>query len=177
MAESKYFGLYTAKVTRINDPEKRQRIKVICPKVLGGNIESAWCDPLVTVAFDNGGDFCVPHLHETVWIAFIEGNPNRPVYLGGWWQKNKTPLGGGYSDYNKIRIINYADCTLLMRNGIIDISVGNKVVTINNGKVTVFGDVLVNGNVTITGDAVIGGISFLKHTHGVIAHSTTTPPK
>ena len=85
MAESKYYGLYQGIVTSISDPEKRGRIKVKCPDVLGGNTESAWCDPLVPVAYDGGGDFCMPAINETVWLQFIAGDANKPVWLGGWW--------------------------------------------------------------------------------------------
>ena len=47
MSESNYYGIYQGIVTNIQDPEKRGRIKVRCPDVLGGKAESAWCDPVV----------------------------------------------------------------------------------------------------------------------------------
>ena len=103
MSEKKYYGVYQAIVTNIKDPEKRGRIKVKCPSVLGGSVESAWCDPIVTVAYDNGGDFCIPTKNEAVWVQFIEGDANRPVYLGGWWQQNMTPLGSNYSKVDKAK--------------------------------------------------------------------------
>ena len=150
MAESKYYGLYQGIVVDIKDPEKRGRIRVKCPDVLGGSTKSAWCDPLVPVAYDNGGDFCIPSLEETVWIQFIAGDANRPVYMGGWWQKNMTPLGKNYSDVDLIRIINYADCTIKMQDGRIDINVGEGAfdLSIQNGKVTVVGELEVQGALT-----------------------------
>lgn len=150
MAESKYYGLYQGVVTNIQDPEQRGRIKVRCPDVIGGSTESAWCDPLVPVAYDGGGDFCIPAIDETVWLQFIAGDANRPVWLGGWWQKSMTPLGGNYSKIDEIRIINYADCTITMQNGIIDINVGEGVcdLKIEHNKVTIEGDLIVNGSVT-----------------------------
>lgn len=153
MAEKKYYGLYQGIVTSIKDPEKRGRIKVKCPSVLGGDSESAWCDPLVPVAYDYGGDFCVPTKDETVWLQFIEGNANRPVYMGGWWQKNMTPLGENYSNVDKMRIISYADCTITMCDGIININVGEGTcdLKIEDNKVTVNGNLTVTGNVTVNG--------------------------
>ena len=149
MAENKYYGMYQGIVTNNKDPEKRGRIKVKCPDVLGGGTESAWCDPVVTVAYDRGGDFCIPAKEETVWIQFIAGDSNRPVYLGGWWGKNKTPLGENYSDIDDVRIINYADCTITLKNGTININVGSGVcdLKIEPDNVTVVGNLKVTGSI------------------------------
>lgn len=166
MAEKKYFGLYQGIVTNIKDPEKRGRIKVRCPEVLGDKVESAWCDPLVPVAYDNGGDFCIPAKEETVWLQFIAGDANKPVYLGGWWGEKKTPLGNNYSNIDKVRIINYADCTITMQNGKININIGEGVcdLSIENSKVTVDGNLIVKGNITAN-NATIDGISLKDHVH------------
>nr|DAI27143.1 MAG TPA: baseplate protein [Caudoviricetes sp.] len=149
MAENKYYGMYQGVVTDIRDTEKRGRIKVKCPSILG-ETESAWCNPCVPVAYDNGGDFCLPNKDETVWLMFIEGDVNKPVYLGGWWQKDKTPLGGGYNDPEKVRIINYADCSITMKNGVIDINIGAGTcdLRIEHSKVTVLGNLVVTGRVS-----------------------------
>ena len=166
MAENKYFGLYQGVVTNIEDPEKRGRIKVKCPEVLGGEIESAWCDPLVPVAYDNGGDFCIPAKDEMVWLQFISGDSNKPVYIGGWWQKNMTPLGENYVDIDKVRIINYANCTIIMQNDTIDINVGDGAgdLKIQNGVVTVEGNLRVNGSISATGD-ISNSVSLSNHVH------------
>lgn len=150
MAESKYYGLYQGVVTNTKDPEKRGRIKVKCPDVLGGDVESAWCDPLVTVAYDNGGDFCIPEKDEFVWLQFIAGDANRPVWLGGWWQKDMSPLGTNYDKVDKVRIISYADCTITMQNGKININIGAGTgdLVIEDGKITVRGNLVVTGSVS-----------------------------
>lgn len=173
MAETKYYGIYQGIVTNINDTEKRGRIKCQIPDVLGGSTESAWCDPVIPVAYDNGGDFCIPEKNEAVWIMFIAGDSNRPVWLGGWWQKKMTPLGNNYSPKG-VRIINYADCTITMKDGIININVGEGVCDLE----IVHNTVTVKGNLVVTGDAVIGGKSFLQHRHGGVysgGSNTSTP--
>lgn len=199
MAESKYYGLYQGVVTNINDPEKRGRIKVKCPDVLGGSTESAWCDPLVPVAYDNGGDFCIPAKDETVWLQFIAGDANKPVWLGGWWQKNMSPLGSNYSKVDQVRIISYADCTITMQDGTININVGAGVcdLKIEHNTVTVDGNLVVKGKVsaysvsagdiqanagengggTITADTSIitQGVSLATHKHsGVTTGGSNT---
>ena len=108
------YGLYRAKVSNIEDPEQRGRIKVVCPEVIGVNVESAWCDPCVNVAYDKGGDFCLPALDEFVWVAFIAGNPNKPVYLGGWWKKESVPKDS-YDELDNYRIIKYSNDRVIMQ--------------------------------------------------------------
>lgn len=150
MADNRYYGIYQGVVTNINDNEKRGRLKMKCPDVLGGSTESAWCDPMIPVAYDNGGDFCMPQVDETVWVMFIGGDPNKPVWLGGWWQKNMTPLGDNYTKLDDIRIISYADCTITMQNGIININVGAGTcdLEIIHNQVTVKGNLKVTGAIT-----------------------------
>lgn len=122
MAENKYYGLYQGVVTNIKDPEKRGRIKVKCPEVLGAETESAWCDPLVPIAYDNGGDFCLPAKNEMVWLQFIAGDANKPVYLGGWWGEKKTPLGNTYTKLDNTRIISYKDFSIVIHKNEVTIS-------------------------------------------------------
>lgn len=178
MAESKYYGLYQGVVTNIQDPEQRGRIKVKCPDVLGGSTQSAWCDPVVEVAYDGGGDFCIPSVGETVWLQFIAGDANRPVYMGGWWSKSKTPLGTNYTNIDQVRIINYADCTITMQDGMINLNVGEGLseIMIEKGIVTIKGDLIVEGSIsaeqTIEADIVkgqrdvqAGVISLAEHKH------------
>ncbi len=174
MAEKTYYGIYQGIVTNNVDPDKRGRIKCQIPDVLGSATESAWCDPMIPVAYDYGGDFCMPQKKEAVWIMFIAGDSNRPVWLGGWWQKKMTPLAENYTGLDDLRIINYADCTITMKNGIININVGAGVCDLE----IVHNQVTVKGNLVVTGDATIGGVSFLSHKHGGVysgSSNTGTP--
>lgn len=149
MSSNKYYGIYQGVVTDIKDPEKRGRLKVICPEVLGGDEESAWCDPMIPVAYDRGGDFCMPEVQEMVWIMFIAGDIDRPVWLGGWWSESMSPLGDNYSNVDRVRIISYSDCTITLKNGTININVGEGDfdLKIENGKVMVKGNLTVDGNI------------------------------
>lgn len=144
MSEQKYYGIYQGIVTTNDDPNKRGRIKTKCPTVLGSG-ESAWCDPVIPVAYDGGGDFCIPQRNEAVWIMFIEGDVNRPVWLGGWWSNYKTPLGNNYVGIEGIRIINFGDSSILMQNGNITlISKGNSAISISENVVQINGTLLSN---------------------------------
>lgn len=113
-------GKYRAKVVDTNDPEKRGRVRVMCPKVLGES-KSAWCEPCSPVAYDSGGDFAIPKSNEFVWVEFEEGNPNKPVYAGGLWSKNKSPS----SDYDvSARYMVWGKCKIIMKEDSLELSFG-----------------------------------------------------
>lgn len=91
MAETKYFGKYRAIVVDNDDPERRGRIRVQCPAVLG-IYKSAWCEPCLSYATDFAGDYHVPPLSEAIWVEFEEGDVNKPIWNGGWYKNNSSPL-------------------------------------------------------------------------------------
>lgn len=161
MAESKYYGIYQGIVTNIEDPEKRGRIKCKIPDVIRGEVESAWCDPVSIVAYDNGGDFCLPQLNEAVWIVFIKGDANKPVWIGGWWQKNKSPLGQNYVRLDDTRIISYQDWSIVIHNQdmvITNCNGGNQII-MNDDGITIkdkFGNIIQMGASGITERAAVG---------------------
>ena len=123
---NKYFGKYRAIVVEINDPEKRGRIKVKCPSVLGES-RSNWCEPCVPVAYDNGGDFCLPKVGETAWIEFEAGDINKPIYVGNWWSKEKSPS----SEYDATkRIIEFNGSLVTMKQDEMILKVGSSTITL-----------------------------------------------
>ena len=63
----KYYGKYRAFVHSVDDPQKRGRIRVVCPRVLGDAV-STCCERVVPLSFDNGGDFALPKVRETIWV-------------------------------------------------------------------------------------------------------------
>lgn len=89
--KTEWYGKYRAIVADVNDPERRGRIRVRCPKVLGDYL-SAWCEPCIPYATDFAGDFYVPPVNEAIWVEFEEGDPNKPIWNGGWYRPNSTPL-------------------------------------------------------------------------------------
>ena len=171
-------GIYAGEVVSIKDPEHRGRIKVKIAELLGDST-SSWCEPCVPCCFENGGDFCLPELKDYVWVIFINGELETPVYLGGWWTKDSTPLGKEYKDTKYIRIISFGDMRIEMnkKDNTISISNGdscnllvtpNKVTVGNsfeieqdnitlNGNVSISDSVSMNGTVSITGTLSVNG--------------------
>lgn len=91
MAETKWLGKYRAIVMDNNDPERRGRIRVQCPTVLG-NYLSSWCEPCIPYATDYAGDYYVPPVNEAIWVEFEEGNVDKPIWGGGWYKIDSSPL-------------------------------------------------------------------------------------
>lgn len=117
MAE--FNGKYRAYVHNVNDPQKRGRIQVTCPKI-GASYVSAWCEPCFS-----GDDFYLPPVGSCVWIEFQQGDLKKPIWTGSWLAENTAPTGGG------TRIISY----------------GGAIITLMSGKVFINGvDVLDNIN-------------------------------
>ncbi len=75
-AASRAYGLYRAVVVGSADPERRGRIQVRVPEVLGE--ATVWAEGCVPP----GGESTGPNLEAIVWVAFEAGDPARPVWLG-----------------------------------------------------------------------------------------------
>jgi hypothetical protein len=91
MSSGPYFGKYRASV-RVNvDPLMMGRILVEVPDV-GGNAISSWALPCLPGAGSNMGMFTVPHIGAAVWVEFERGDPDRPIWVGGWYSEADVPV-------------------------------------------------------------------------------------
>ena len=80
----KYYGLYRATVVNNIDPMQMARIQVIVLDA-GGFTPSTWCNPCVPFAGRQSGTFVLPQIGSGVWIQFENGDPDQPVWMGGWY--------------------------------------------------------------------------------------------
>jgi len=83
-APRRYYGKYRGTVIENLDPEQRGRILAQVPDVLGLTT-SSWALPCVPAAGAQSGVFMVPPLGSGVWIEFEQGNPDYPIWVGGFW--------------------------------------------------------------------------------------------
>jgi uncharacterized protein involved in type VI secretion and phage assembly len=79
-----YFGKYRGSVFNNLDPLQTGRIMAIVPDI-SGVIPTTWAMPCVPVAGLNSGIFTVPPVGSGVWIEFEQGDPERPIWVGGYW--------------------------------------------------------------------------------------------
>jgi uncharacterized protein involved in type VI secretion and phage assembly len=80
----KYYGIYRGTVINNIDPMLLGRIMATVPDA-GGIIPCTWATPCVPLAGKQMGTFMVPQIGSGVWIQFEAGDPDRPVWSGGWW--------------------------------------------------------------------------------------------
>ena len=86
--EGRYYGKYRALVVDNADPEKRGRLRLRIPSVLGDEIVSGWALPCAP--YGGAGDqgfFFIPENEAGVWVEFEAGDLEYPVWVGTFWSK------------------------------------------------------------------------------------------
>ncbi len=81
---SKFYGKYRGTVIQNLDPEQRGRIQALVPDV-AGLIPTSWALPCVPIAGKQSGAYFVPQIGAGVWIEFEQGDPDYPIWTGGFW--------------------------------------------------------------------------------------------
>ena len=81
---SKFYGKYRGTVTENMDPMQLGRIQAMVPDV-SGLLPSSWAMPCVPVAGKLSGVYVVPQIGAGVWIEFEQGDPDYPIWTGGFW--------------------------------------------------------------------------------------------
>jgi hypothetical protein len=86
-----FFGKYRGKVENNVDPQQQGRLQVSVPAVLGEGSLS-WAMPCVPYAGPGVGFFAIPPVGANVWVEFEAGNPDYPIWNGGFWALGEAPL-------------------------------------------------------------------------------------
>jgi len=84
MSGSPFYGKYRGTVINNIDPLQIGRIQAIVPDV-SGLLPSTWAMPCMPVAGINMGVFAVPPINAGVWIEYERGDPDYPIWVGGYW--------------------------------------------------------------------------------------------
>jgi len=79
-----FWGKYRGRVADNKDPLKIGRIKPLVPAI--SDKELNWAMPCAPYAGPKVGFFAIPPLDADVWIEFEGGDPNYPIWVGGFWQ-------------------------------------------------------------------------------------------
>mgnify|MGYP001088591650 CR=1 FL=1 len=81
---TRYYGKYRGTVIQNVDPEQRGRLQVMVPDV-SGMLPSSWAMPCMPFAGMQSGVYVVPPIGAGVWIEFEQGDPDYPIWVGGFW--------------------------------------------------------------------------------------------
>jgi uncharacterized protein involved in type VI secretion and phage assembly len=79
-----YYGKYRGTVVNNVDPMQIGRIQAIVPAVTGVG-PASWAMPCAPVAGVNTGILALPVVGTGVWIEFEQGDPDYPIWVGGYW--------------------------------------------------------------------------------------------
>ena len=89
LIDERRYGKYRACVVDNKDPEKRGRLRLLIPSVLG-DTDTGWALPCFP--FGGGksyGWFAVPNVDAWVWAEFEEGDIARPIWTGTFWDRDE----------------------------------------------------------------------------------------
>ena len=84
MTEERYYGKYRGMVISNVDPMQQGRLQVQVPDVTGLT-PTTWAMPCLPIAGIQNGFYALPIIGSGVWIEFEQGNPEYPIWVGGFW--------------------------------------------------------------------------------------------
>ena len=83
------FGKYRGKVVSNEDPMLMGRLQVSAVQALGE--AEVWALPCAPFAGPSVGFFAMPPVGANVWVEFEAGNPEAPIWSGGFWGTGDLP--------------------------------------------------------------------------------------
>lgn len=113
-----FYGVYTALVTDIVDPDGQGRVKVKLPwsPDSQGSSYEAWARLATLMAGNNRGSWFVPDVDDEVLIIFEAGDPRRPYVIGALWNGKDDPPetmdSAGNNDLKTLRSRNGVSITM-----------------------------------------------------------------
>jgi hypothetical protein len=87
-SNSRFPGVYSGQVEDVNDPQKVGRIRVSIPAIFASSSPESWVWARPCLPY---GLFFMPNVKDQVWLAFENGNPRNPVWLGTWYAAGTVP--------------------------------------------------------------------------------------
>jgi hypothetical protein len=84
MSAKTYWGKYRGVVTDNKDPLGTARICAKVSDVLADQ-PSTWAMPCLPMTGKQAGIHTIPPVGAGVWIEFEQGDPNKPIWVGGFW--------------------------------------------------------------------------------------------
>ncbi|MCX7789853.1 MAG: phage baseplate assembly protein V [Chloroflexaceae bacterium] len=142
----RWYGVYPALVSAIDDPDGQGRVKITLPWAPDpdGGQYSAWARIATLMGGNNRGSWFIPDVDDEVLVAFEGGDPRCPYVVGGLWNGRDAPPatmdGAGRNALKVLRSRNGVRLTLDDSDGqeqcIIE-TPGGQTITLKDGPGTV----------------------------------------
>lgn len=88
--DKRYFGVYEALVTAVEDTAKEGRVQVKFPW-FDDKLATEWCRVRQSYAGNDYGSFFIPEVGDEVLVAFVQGDMRFPIILGGLYNGQDKP--------------------------------------------------------------------------------------
>jgi uncharacterized protein involved in type VI secretion and phage assembly len=90
---ARFYGVYPAIVTDLQDPDGQGRVKVRLPWSIDGGDASfeAWARLATMMAGNDRGSFFLPDVEDEVLVSFGSGDPRQPFVVGALWNGRDAP--------------------------------------------------------------------------------------
>ncbi len=103
----RWYGVYTALVIDVRDPDGQGRVKVTLPWATdsGGARYEAWARLATLMGGNKRGSWFVPDTNDEVLVAFEAGDPRRPYVVGALWNGRDAPpdsMDGTGNNHRKV---------------------------------------------------------------------------
>jgi hypothetical protein len=89
-SRTRFYGKYRGMVSDNADPLALARIRADVPAVLG-DVPTGWALPCLPYTGNGSGFHVIPAVGSGVWIEFEGGDPDHPIWTGGWWGEGQVP--------------------------------------------------------------------------------------
>jgi hypothetical protein len=89
-SRTRFYGKYRGLVADNADPLLLGRVRADVPAVLG-EVTTGWALPCLPYTGDGSGFYAIPPVGAGVWIEFEGGDPDYPIWTGGWWGDGQVP--------------------------------------------------------------------------------------
>jgi len=97
-----FIGKFRATVSDNRDPLMKGRVRVKAVDVYGEN-ESGWALPALPYTGDGVGLFLIPPTGASVWVEFEHGDPEYPIWAGGFWADGEVPASPGVAEMKVLK--------------------------------------------------------------------------
>ncbi len=86
----RYYGKYRGTCINTIDPMQIGRIQLLVPDV-SSVLPTSWAMPCFPVTGTQNGVFTVPPVGAGVWVEFEGGDPDYPIWVGGYYSAADVP--------------------------------------------------------------------------------------